>query len=223
MSSTRTGTTSTPASGSRAPGGTARGRYHHGDLRNALLEAGRRMSHEVGPDALTLRGVARAAGVSHAAAYNHFIDKNDLLRGLAIRAFDDLADALHAAVAADAGLEELGVVYLRFAVANPVEFRFMFRRELCMPEGEPDPLEVASRRTQAALRARLETLQREGRLGPGDLDELLLAAWSQMHGITTIVLETPAFKSIAAADAEVLARRSMRALLMGLAAAAPSH
>lgn len=196
---------------------STRRRYHHGDLRNALLEAGRAMAHEAGPDALTLRAVARAAGVSHAAAYNHFIDKNDLLRGLAIAAFDDLAEGLRAAIAtADVGLEDIGVLYLRFALDNPVEFRFMFRRELCMPEGEPDPLEVASRRSQDVLRDRLAELQHEGRLAAGDLDDLLLAAWSQMHGITTIILETPAFTSIPRAAAEALARRSMEVLRAGV-------
>ncbi len=195
----------------------SRQRYHHGDLRNALLDAGSAVAHDVGADALSLREVARRAGVSHTAAYNHFADKNDLLRGLAIRAFDELAIELDAATSAGGPpLEELAVTYLRFAFAHAAEFRFMFQRSLCMPEGVFDPLEVAQRASQAVLRAEILRLQSAGELGQSDPDDMLLTVWSQVHGITTIVLETPVFKSAEPEAAEYLARQGIRALIAGI-------
>lgn len=197
----------------------ARTTYHHGDLRNALLDAGSAVARDVGAEALSLREVARRAGVSHTAAYNHFADKTDLLRGLAIRAFEQLAADLQEVV--DTGvqsLEDLGVAYLRFATTHQAEFRFMFQRSLCMPEGVPDPLGEASLASQNVLRDHLVTLQEAGRIGPGDPDALTLAVWSQIHGLTTIVLETPAFKSLPTDAAEELARDGLSRLVAGIGA-----
>ena len=193
-----------------------RQRYHHGDLRNALLDAGRAEARSVGAESLTLRGVARRAGVSHAAAYNHFTDKNDLLRGIAIESFQDLGGLIRSLDRTEAELEDIGVLYTRFAFEHPVEFRFMFRRELCAPAGEHDPLAKASLDAQGALGDRLADLQRRHVLVAGDLEPLLLTVWSQMHGLTTILLETPAFKSITQADALGLARSGMRRIAAGL-------
>ncbi len=194
---------------------TSRGSYHHGDLRNALLDAGAAVAHDVGSEALSLREVARRAGVSHTAAYNHFADKNDLLRGLAIRAFDQLGEEL-GAVAPTGSLEDSAAAYLRFALGHPAEFRFMFQRSLCMPEGKFDPLEEAGKKAQNVLHRQVVQLQARGRVAPGDPNDIVLAVWSQVHGITTILLETPAFKSTSAEVAEPLARSGVKALLQGI-------
>ncbi len=194
--------------------------YHHGNLRNALLDAGIGVAREVGWEALSLREVARRAGVSHTAAYNHFADKNDLLRSLAIRAFDQLTADLQRVV--DTGtlcLADLGVAYLTFAFEHQAEFHFMFQRSLCMPEGVDDPLGTASLASQAVLHDYLMTLQVAGVVGPGDPDELTLVVWSQIHGLTTILLETPAFTGLPEGGAEALARQGIDTLMAGIGAA----
>ena len=95
-------------------------------------------------------------------------------------------------------------MYLDFALEHSAEFRFMFRRDLCMPPGQPDPLEVASRASQAMVTAALSDEITAGRFRQQDAETASLGFWSMVHGFTTIVLETPAFTGIARADAERL-------------------
>jgi AcrR family transcriptional regulator len=196
----------------------SRSAYHHGDLRNALLDSASALAREDGAERLSLREVARRAGVSHAAAYNHFTDKNDLLRALAVRAFEVLGQRMRAVDAAGSlELEDMAVAYLLFAAHHGAEFRFMFQRSLCMPEGEFDPIEQASRNAQAVLREFVVKLQAEGRLAPGDPDEIALITWSLIHGMTSIFLETPAFKGMPLEAAEQIVRSQFRAVTAGLA------
>src|SRR5260370_21477004 len=93
--------------------------YHHGDLRRALIEAGRRLLESEGPSALSLRAVAREAGVSPAAPYHHFKDKGELLDAVAQEGWQMLDDALAKAKAASPNPREtmnnLGVAYVCFA------------------------------------------------------------------------------------------------------------
>lgn len=202
---------------------TARSRsgYHHGDLRASLLDAAASVARESGSDALSLREVARRAGVSHTAAYNHFIDKRDLLRGLATRAFHELGARLERVVAnGDADLSEVAVAYLRFAWEHPSEFGFMFQRSLCMPPGERDPINDASRASQEALRSVIVRAQQRGLLRDGDPESLALTFWSQVHGMSTIMLETPQFKQISLTDAESLLRSAVETLVAGMGATA---
>ena len=104
--------------------------YHHGDLRRALLDAAVLELNEVGPDELSLRGVARRAGVSHAAPYHHFADKSVLLAHLAAVGFTRFREHLVSA-AAEGGdaprlrLARMGLGYLRFARAEHALFALM--------------------------------------------------------------------------------------------------
>jgi AcrR family transcriptional regulator len=195
-----------------------RGRYHHGDLRNALVEAGRAVARDVGEEALTLREVARRAGVSHTATYNHFSSKLELLREIAMRAFAEFTERLDEASTADGreALEHMGAAYVRFALDHAVEFGFMFNRELCRPPGEPDELKDTSIRSQEVLRRTLASLQAAGHIRADDLEQQVLAVWSQIHGLTTIVLEAPGFAGMPVEVAEDLARSGIRRMLDGL-------
>lgn len=193
-----------------APGvGAARrgGGYHHGDLRRALLDAGLGLVAERGVDGLTLREVARRAGVSHAAPHHHFADKPALVAALAERGFQELEAALRAAADVDADapldrLRRLGVGYVRYAVEHPATFRLLFRPELRLPVlpgpaaggtvGRPD-LDAAAHAGLAAYRLLRDTVEaaREAGLVAGETDSLALAAWCSVHGLATLLLDGP--------------------------------
>src|SRR5512140_2225427 len=107
--------------------------YHHGNLRAALLEAALEVIAEAGVEGLTLREVARRAGVSHAAPKHHFADKAELVRSLVVDSFGQFAAALRRAGRGDTGAERLsslGNAYVKWAIANPARFRLLFRPEL---------------------------------------------------------------------------------------------
>src|SRR4051794_3972276 len=105
-------------------------RYHHGDLRRALIDAARRVLEAEGPSALSLRAVAREAGVSPAAPYHHFKDKGELLEAVAHEGWDlldaALAKAKVEAPSPDQALNGLGVAYVCFARDNPALYRVMY-------------------------------------------------------------------------------------------------
>jgi len=80
--------------------GDKRGKYHHGDLRRALLDAALELVNELGPSGITLREAARRAGVTHAAPYRHFADKGALLAAVAEQGFVQLLAAIDGAIVA---------------------------------------------------------------------------------------------------------------------------
>jgi AcrR family transcriptional regulator len=151
--------------------------YHHGDLRRTLLGAAVEVMTESGPAALSLRDLARRAGVSHAAPAHHFGDKAGLLTALAAQGFDLLAEALR-----NAGddMIEAGVAYVGFAVRHRAHFEVMFRPDLYRAD---DP-EVAAARTRAGELLRTGVARRTGR----EPDNDSLAAWSIVHGFATLWL-----------------------------------
>src|ERR1700742_5220828 len=114
--------------------------YHHGDLRRALLRAAVDILEGEGPSALSLRAVAREAGVSPAAPYHHFKDKSELLNAVAMEGFARLKAALVEAFAASKANNEarsaLGVTYVEFSYANPALYRVMWD---CARSGEKMP------------------------------------------------------------------------------------
>jgi len=121
----------------------ARGRtYHHGDLRNALLDSARRILEEESLADLSLRAVARRAGVSHAAPYRHFPNHEALLVELAKEGFAELREGIAEAGAAASALEsdriaKIGAAYMRFVARRPELASLMFGPQL--PNREPSP------------------------------------------------------------------------------------
>lgn len=103
--------------------------YHHGDLTHALVDAARRLLETEGPSALSLRAVAREAGVSSAAPYHHFKDKAELLDAVANVGFELLAARMSVAKAATTGMQQLtalGIAYVCFARDNPALYHVMY-------------------------------------------------------------------------------------------------
>lgn len=154
--------------------------YHHGDLRRAILSAALDAIAAEGPAALSLRDLARRAGVSHAAPAHHFKDRTGLLTGVAAEGYALFADALAGAP----DLRERGVAYVRFAATHPAHFQVMFQPDLYRAD-DPDLLSARARATDA-LRARVADLPPGGR---GEDDRLAgVAAWSLAHGFATLLL-----------------------------------
>src|SRR5260370_11616349 len=104
--------------------------YHHGHLREALLQAAIQLIAEVGPAGFTLREVARRAGVSHNAPYRHFPDREDLLAAVAAQGFRELNEAMLEAVTQHRNsvgrLKRAGLAYVEFALPRPEHFTVMF-------------------------------------------------------------------------------------------------
>ena len=165
--------------------------YHHGNLRAALVEAAVGLVQREGVEALTLRGVARLAGVSSAAPYRHFADKRALLAAVAEEGFRLLARALRDAGAAGdprARFRARGPAYVGFATTYPSHFRVMFGRELADRSGYAGLREAA----QAAFDALVDGMkdaQAAGVVREGDPRELGLTAWAAMHGLATLLLD----------------------------------
>ncbi|WP_018786111.1 TetR/AcrR family transcriptional regulator [Micromonospora sp. CNB394] len=174
--------------------------YHHGDLRRVLLGTAADAIAESGPAALSLRELARRAGVSHAAPAHHFGDKAGLLTAFATQGFDLLADALRQA---GDDLLDTGVAYVGFAVRHRAHFDVMFRPELYRA-GDPE---------LAAARARSGELLRGGvsRHTGREPDADALAAWSIVHGFATLWL-SGALPPRLGDDPEAAARTVIRRL-----------
>ncbi|MFF3261249.1 TetR/AcrR family transcriptional regulator [Streptomyces sp. NPDC002932] len=154
--------------------------YHHGDLRRAVLTAALDVIRTEGPGALSLRDLARRAGVSHAAPAHHFKDRTGLLTAIATEGYELFADAL-----ADApDLRERGVRYVRFATEHPAHFQVMFRPELFRAQ-DPD-LVAAKDRASAELRTGVSGLPTARRGEDAGLAGM--AAWSLAHGFATLLL-----------------------------------
>ena len=164
--------------------------YHHGDLRRALLDTAAGLLERSGPAALTLREIARTAGVSHAAAYRHFTDKEALLAVLAEGGFRELLQESRTAMAASRGgplgrLEACGRAYVAFGVRRPHLLQLMFGAAI--PEWSVHPgLVTASGELAAQLAGIVAEGQAQGAIRAGPVGDLALTAWSLVHGLAVL-------------------------------------
>lgn len=159
--------------------------YHHGDLRRALVDAARRILENEGPNALSLRAVAREAGVSPAAPYHHFKDKGELLDAVAMEGWEALGEALAEArektTAGDIVIAELGVAYVCFARDNPALYRVMYERSRdkdALPEDMRDNDESAYCLVRETFREIAG-----GEVSDMDIELATIAAWCAAHGL----------------------------------------
>jgi AcrR family transcriptional regulator len=163
--------------------------YHHGNLRAALLAEAERTLREEGIERLSLRDLARQAGVSHAAPRRHFADRQALLDALAAAGFLRLSDELRAAIE-DAGdnyetqLRAAATAYIHFATRDAALLELMFTAK----RGEQSAaLRDAFGRLYAAVDGMVRQGQQAGQLRPGDPDRLRLLLFATMQGIATLV------------------------------------
>ena len=182
-------TASTPTSKrARTPprGAKAQARpYHHGNLRAGLLEAAEAVLAERGAQGLTLRDVARAAGVSHGAPYHHFASLNELLAAVAERGFVILGDAMAEAVAVPDTRERLlrvAQAYVDCARAHPERFRLMFGPLLASKDEHPALKDAAQRAFGFVLAAANAHDKKHGA-------SLALAGWSLAHGLSHLMID----------------------------------
>lgn len=155
--------------------------YHHGDLRATILAQAAAMVAERGADGISLRELARAAGVSHAAPAHHFTDRRGLFTALAAEGWRKLAVALEGARPA---FLEAAVAYVGFAFAHPGHYAVMFDRSLI---DSADPaLKQAEAAARAELRRGVETLTDPR--AETDPEAAALAAWSLVHGFVMLRL-----------------------------------
>ncbi len=166
-------------------------RYHHGDLRNALLQAGEQLLVAKGAAALSLREVAKSAGVSHTAPYRHFKSKAELLQALAQTGFEQLQQVLEDSVAKAVRdpvqkMIEAGVAYVRLVVRNPEVTRLMFGGMVAVERS--DEYSKASDAAMNTLVAVIEEGIKVGAFRNRDPRELAMVAWTSMHGLSMLLL-----------------------------------
>jgi AcrR family transcriptional regulator len=176
--------------------------YHHGRLRESLVDAGYALARSDGREAVVLRAVTRAAGVSHNAAYRHFADHQDLVNAVAERCMAELAELMRRSMAevrerdprrrALAELRAIGSAYIEFALAEPGLFRTAFAIRRAPSAGPATPpaggQEVGP---YELLAGRLDELVRVGVLAAERRPGAEYAAWSAVHGMSMLLVEGP--------------------------------
>jgi AcrR family transcriptional regulator len=191
--------------------------YHHGDLGTALIQEAAGMIAEGGAASVTMRALGDRLGVSRAAAYRHFSDKNALLVAVAAAGFERLGERLAAVNAAAPRasidrLRRLGAEYVRFAVENPAHYRLMYGREALVREELPE-LRAAANTLFEQLVEIFEAHQKAGRIKRQDPRGQAYVAWSAVHGLASLLIDG---QITATDDVEGLIRQTTRTLLDGI-------
>ena len=197
--------------------------YHHGDLRRALIDAGVDIVTEEQNWGFSLREVARRAGVSHNAPYNHFPEKRNLLDAVAAVGFDELSAEMRTAMAEADGPESallaISRAYVAFAARNPALYRLMFGPELAPVDGfRPEFAETSGAGAKAVLEEVILWGGREQRFAVDDCEAgrvamAVLAAWSAVHGLDMLLVDSKAEQS---GEPAMLADGGMGHFLEGL-------
>jgi AcrR family transcriptional regulator len=175
-----------PVAYARAMPEAKRSSYHHGALREELLEACVRLVGSEGVGAVSLRRVAREAGVSPGAPYHHFADRAALIAAISTQGFELLGDALRTAREGASGpraaLIVMAVAYVEFARRHTAYFQLMFRPELSQPDKHPD--------TQKAGDAAFDTLAEVvAECGAADPEGMTLSVWAFAHGLASLAID----------------------------------
>ena len=216
---------------SARPPGKKNAAYHHGDLREALIAATLKLIPTSGVRELSLRAVARRAGVSHSASYRHFSSKESLLAAVAEQGFDMLAKAIYSAAdtrPADAltRLQAAGAAYVRFGVEHPHHLLVMFGGAIGRFEDYPTLCDAAGR-ARGALAAIVNEGLESGDLRAADKELVQIAAWAIVHGLAVLMasrqLRSPGGSDLSPAEQTALANGVTELFCAGLAATSTSR
>lgn len=196
--------------------------YHHGDLARALIDAAIQMIGELGSKALTLRGVAKKVGVSPAAPYRHFADKETLLAAVAEEGYMTLIAYMEKALAASLSspLEKLvllGGAYVEFAQEHQAHFRVMFGPEIENKPQYPDLQQATAYAFSLVVMTILEA-QNKQEMKQAAAETIALAFWSMIHGFASLWIDG----QIEKATLDGLEPKQMSYLLTRLLTAAPA-
>ena len=196
--------------------------YHHGALHSALIEASIALAREGGPDRVIIREAARAAGVSHSAAYRHFSDREALLAEVSRHARNELAAEMERRLKRAKGpreqLQAVGTAYVDFALTQPGLFRTAFTSHRLAHHDPSTGNETGSRTGDAdpysILGQVLDQAQAAGLLDHRCRPGAEIAAWSAVHGLASLLLDGPL--STSRADVEFSLRRVLDLVGRGL-------
>ena len=168
--------------------------YHHGNLRETLINSALALLEEGSVQELSMRALARKAGVSQTAPYRHFEDKDELIAVLKTEGFQRLTEKMEQVKSVEKDpfqrLNSLGVLYIEFARENPAYFKLMFEHLLSEPEKYPQMQEAMEISRQGLCDVVGECLALpEAR----DIDPLVaeIGLWSMVHGFATLLLSGP--------------------------------
>ncbi len=179
--------------------------YHHGDLRAVILTQAARLVAERGADRVSLRELARAAGVSHAAPAHHFADRRGLFTALAAEGFEMLTAAL---IGARHSFVDAALAYVRFALEHPGHYRVMFDKSLV--DASDPRLAVAEAAAAEELSRGVASLRDpKARADPGGAE---LAAWSLVHGFSMLWLNDAVSARVKVVDPMTTVERIARML-----------
>ncbi|MGE5248979.1 MAG: TetR/AcrR family transcriptional regulator [Bacteroidota bacterium] len=167
--------------------------YHHGNLKNALIRAGIEILSSEGVAALSLRRVAAQAGVSHAAPYAHFADKEALIAAISTEGYRRLYERVEAVVAEHQGdprrqLLEAAWVYVQFALDDPDHFRITLSGAVEREKEYPALVELTQKGFQTLVQI-VEACQSQGILDAGPPDVMAVSVWGLVHGIAVLILD----------------------------------
>jgi AcrR family transcriptional regulator len=176
----------------RKPERKRKNAYHHGNLRQALLDQAVQTIGRQGVEALTLRGVGANLRVSRTALYRHFADKRALLAAVATEGFRTLRTALlsawDGAGRGQPGFEAMGLAYVRFAIANPAYYRVMFGGFVDQSSAHPELVAEA----RAAFQVLVDSIVEQQHLGlvrNDDPERLSRYVWAVVHGVAMLAID----------------------------------
>jgi AcrR family transcriptional regulator len=196
---------------------TSKKTYHHGDLRQALIDTAIALIAEQGIKNWSLREVARRIGVSHTAPYRHFVDRDALLAAVGEKGFQELCEHLQETLAKipnkpDERLQAIGIAYVQYAIAHPCEYEVMFRYSP-KDENQYPALTEAGAKAFALLVDAIALGQEASVFRQENPRELALVAWSLVHGLSMLaidgqlkILESKTIEAIASFTTQMLNR-----------------